>query len=752
MPLTGDKLSEVRQEKLRRLIARAFDLVIIFLAIVTIGLAAIAAVAPRFQAAIPPDRISAEGGHAFTFGPGFTTHWPYAIPSHPGFALGPDDVKVSENGRLFGSLEPAHDTIRALGDGRFNFWEGGLWFSSSDNTDPRTNGRTYGVRVKAQLIPYAALALAWSFGALAALICFRLGAAIFIYLGRLGRRWMLAQRSHSGLTWISGVEGSWLGSTVRFARRMPLTFGRTFVLVSAVPLIVFCWGSLARPMPLFFQLDSVGYVHPGLVWASGGDPAGQSARDLGYPILTVMALRLGSLDMLPRLQLLIVAAGLACVLGVLYHSLAAASSRLRDMIKVPRPILGLCAGAGGAVYCLLLLNHDAFVVNIYSAMAEAPHVLPTALAMLLFIGGWTSGAPGRRVCFAATALVAAYLSIMVKPHTSLVVALCAVSLLVDCVRRPWAFRSPLVIAVCIASAALIFMVNRLDTWVTPPGDDFGAKTLFCNHLDVIDPGFDTSTPERARIRSLLRGVLQAPDGWPVMGYDGDHCVYNQAFTDAIIAAAKSEKTQVAAWQQREFAKAVLRNPVAYGHDVLKQMAYYLIHPIDDVNYSAKSSVNDDEWQSLRPFAGLIRISRDQFDVQIANWVPDAYPALAAVAKRLLRTLSDTFAVVTLGGTALALIVMITARGGLDLRLEITLVATAAFTLSFAMATAVAHTFDVGRYLTDLLPFTVVWWVMSLVYVGQSLVVVSVMAARKERSTSFADGVDLPLARNDRVQS
>ena len=36
-----------------------------------------------------------------------------------------------------------HADIRSLGGGRFSHWGNNLFFSASDNTDPRTNGRTY---------------------------------------------------------------------------------------------------------------------------------------------------------------------------------------------------------------------------------------------------------------------------------------------------------------------------------------------------------------------------------------------------------------------------------------------------------------------------------------------------------------------------------------------------------------------------------------------------------------------------------
>lgn len=61
-------------------------------------------------------------------------------------ARGRSAVELLENGRVIGPPHASHDEVRELGGGRFNHWDGYLWFSSSDNTDPRTNGRNYTFR------------------------------------------------------------------------------------------------------------------------------------------------------------------------------------------------------------------------------------------------------------------------------------------------------------------------------------------------------------------------------------------------------------------------------------------------------------------------------------------------------------------------------------------------------------------------------------------------------------------------------
>ena len=48
-----------------------------------------------------------------------------------------------EDGERLDPSHALHEDIRKLGDGRFSHWAGYLIFSTSDNSDPNTNGRKY---------------------------------------------------------------------------------------------------------------------------------------------------------------------------------------------------------------------------------------------------------------------------------------------------------------------------------------------------------------------------------------------------------------------------------------------------------------------------------------------------------------------------------------------------------------------------------------------------------------------------------
>lgn len=96
-------------------------------------------------ATFPPAQIRPESGKSFS------------IPT-PENAGEFDDLQfptrsklfLLEDGKRLGPPHAVHDEIRKTGGGRYSHWGGTIFFSSSDGSDPRSNGRKYVIaRVKA---------------------------------------------------------------------------------------------------------------------------------------------------------------------------------------------------------------------------------------------------------------------------------------------------------------------------------------------------------------------------------------------------------------------------------------------------------------------------------------------------------------------------------------------------------------------------------------------------------------------------
>jgi pectate lyase len=67
----------------------------------------------------------------------------FILPGDSDAAPTSSTLKLFENGKELGPAHTAHKNIRLYGKGRFSHWGNTLYFSSSDNTDPRRNGRKY---------------------------------------------------------------------------------------------------------------------------------------------------------------------------------------------------------------------------------------------------------------------------------------------------------------------------------------------------------------------------------------------------------------------------------------------------------------------------------------------------------------------------------------------------------------------------------------------------------------------------------
>lgn len=68
--------------------------------------------------------------------------------------------RLFEDGRELGPAHALHVGIAAVGKGRFSHWTTAVYLSASDNSDPRTNGRTYRLDTVARLPLLAAVAWA----------------------------------------------------------------------------------------------------------------------------------------------------------------------------------------------------------------------------------------------------------------------------------------------------------------------------------------------------------------------------------------------------------------------------------------------------------------------------------------------------------------------------------------------------------------------------------------------------------------
>jgi hypothetical protein len=86
---------------------------------------------------LSPSMIASDGGHGYRVDLGGQRLF---VPSdQESVSL----LRVLENGKSLNRPHHPHEAIREQGEGRFSHWANFLYFSSSDNSDPRCNGREY---------------------------------------------------------------------------------------------------------------------------------------------------------------------------------------------------------------------------------------------------------------------------------------------------------------------------------------------------------------------------------------------------------------------------------------------------------------------------------------------------------------------------------------------------------------------------------------------------------------------------------
>jgi len=87
--------------------------------------------------------VAADSGYAYTVPVQVATPFPFELAAdglaHPERS----SLRLSEDGKPLGPAHSLHAEIRDDGHGRFSFWDGMLYFSTSDGSDPRSNGRSY---------------------------------------------------------------------------------------------------------------------------------------------------------------------------------------------------------------------------------------------------------------------------------------------------------------------------------------------------------------------------------------------------------------------------------------------------------------------------------------------------------------------------------------------------------------------------------------------------------------------------------
>jgi hypothetical protein len=109
--------------------------------LVAVVVGALWAVGLPYRAIVDRHAISVVGGQAYAAP--LPNSWPFQLASDMPETPESSVLQLYEDGRRLGPDHTAHEQIRRIGRGAYSHWGGALIFSTSDGSDPRSNGHTY---------------------------------------------------------------------------------------------------------------------------------------------------------------------------------------------------------------------------------------------------------------------------------------------------------------------------------------------------------------------------------------------------------------------------------------------------------------------------------------------------------------------------------------------------------------------------------------------------------------------------------
>jgi hypothetical protein len=115
---------------------------------------------PAVRVTVAPGRVQPEIGKAHIAPMATAAYRLFTMPSDDGFSQARSRLILYEDGRPLGPAHSPHAVIRERGEGAYSHWQGNLYFSSSDGSDPRTNGRLYTASAEVRLTYWLSLPLA----------------------------------------------------------------------------------------------------------------------------------------------------------------------------------------------------------------------------------------------------------------------------------------------------------------------------------------------------------------------------------------------------------------------------------------------------------------------------------------------------------------------------------------------------------------------------------------------------------------
>jgi hypothetical protein len=343
-------------------------------------------------------------------------------------------------------------------------------------------------------------------------------------------------------------------------------------------------------IPFIFWPDSTSYLAASLALIQDGKWVDAGGRSMAYPLFLTLPARMSA----TALTLVVLQAAIAVVAFIFLrrHLVRMAS----ELLPAGHPIRGRFLNA---LPLLLAATAGYSALHVLIA-AMMPEVLFAALALVAV------AATGRVIAQTLNGhvtwggLILAALAIaapcLVKPHWILAAPALAVFAGVIFARARWRSGTgtwryaqaglALMLPLFILGAMQAPEASWAATQKQNPGIVFGPRTLFCNHLLLIDDALtrhgDVKISLDAKTEAALRAYMKEVRArntppWRLLGFDGDQCMYDPALDKLMGTLAPSVSDQRALYLNAVRA-AFTTQPLPFAWKATKQMWHGLTLP------------------------------------------------------------------------------------------------------------------------------------------------------------------------------
>jgi hypothetical protein len=180
---------------------------------------------------------------------------------------------------------------------------------------------------------------------------------------------------------------------------------------------------------------------------------------------------------------------------------------------------------------------------------------------------------------------------------------------------------------------------------------------------------------------LQATVARGPQGWSLLGFDGDMCMYGENNPEVLVRKQFADDVpSIRAFYLSTFLRAVATEPLAYAGKIGQQMWFAMAHSMDHFDFQAEARSEDMPQRSSHP--GLDHIYPPTAGV-VRGFAPHLLPAKVRQSGPWLPTL--------------ALLVAVAAIFGASWKPLFPIVVTMGVWFGESLTVAASHSFDINRY-------------------------------------------------------